>query len=132
MLTITSELIARILEQGQKAKPLEACGYLAGIDGQITEIYPLTNIDQSPEHFSLDPKEQFAAIKAARGAGLEILAVYHTHPQSPARPSAEDIRLAYGPNIIYLIVSLLPEEVRTRAFKITNGQVTEEKLTIKE
>jgi proteasome lid subunit RPN8/RPN11 len=54
----------------------------------------------------MEPREQFAVVKDIRSASLEILAIYHSHPATPARPSTEDIRLALTPDVIYVIVSL--------------------------
>jgi proteasome lid subunit RPN8/RPN11 len=126
MLVINKDIIDKIMEQGRREAPLEACGYLAGKDEKIVKYYPMKNIDKSTDHFSLDPKEQFAVIKDVRGEGLELIAVYHTHPKSYARPSSEDIRLAYDPNIIYIIVSLLDNAVR--AYRIIKGVVSEEEV----
>ena len=78
----------------------------------------MTNADHSPEHFSFDPKEQFAAFREARAQGLEICAVYHSHPASPARPSAEDLHLAYDPHLLYVIASLADGKEDLKAFKI--------------
>jgi len=83
--------------------------------------HALTNIDHSNEHFSFDPAEQFQVFRSARSEGLEILANYHSHPETPSRPSVEDIRLAYDPNILYLIVSLAAEVPVLKAFNIQNG-----------
>ena len=107
----------------KKEAPLEACGYLAAKDGMIAALYALTNIDKSGEHFSFDPKEQFAAVRDARTKGLEICAVYHSHPASPARPSEEDIKLAHDPQMLYVIVSLAQEREDVRAFRIKNKSV---------
>jgi len=103
---IPKTIIETIFAQGERESPNEACGYLAGTNGEVRKAVPMTNVDHSPEHFSLDPREQFAALRQSRGEGLDILAVYHTHPASPARPSAEDIRLAYDPATVYVIASL--------------------------
>jgi proteasome lid subunit RPN8/RPN11 len=81
----------------------------------------MTNIDHSPEHFSFDPKEQFAAVRYARMSGLEIIGNWHSHPQSPSRPSQEDIRLAYDPTISYWILSLADVQPVFNAFLIQNG-----------
>jgi [CysO sulfur-carrier protein]-S-L-cysteine hydrolase len=106
------------------------CGYLAGNDRQVTRHYKLTNIDHSPEHFSFDPAEQFQVVRETRKEGLEILANYHSHPETPARPSVEDIRLAYDPNISYVIVSLAAGQSDVKSFRIQNGVVEKEEIQV--
>jgi proteasome lid subunit RPN8/RPN11 len=56
------DIIDIIFAQGVKEAPNEACGYLAGRDETVAKMIPLTNADHSPEHFSLDPREQFAVV----------------------------------------------------------------------
>ena len=124
--TITEIAYQSILAQAQKDAPVESCGYLLGPDKETaTENFPMTNIDHSEEHFSFDPKEQFAAIKYARQQGLKIVGNWHSHPASPSRPSEEDKRLAYDPNILYFILSLAAEKPVLNAFCIAEGEVTE-------
>ena len=130
MLQIKKHIIQQIIVNAQKDLPNETCGYLAGNNGVITEIYPLTNIDHSPEHFSFDPYEQFATVKDARNKGLDIIANYHSHPSTPARPSVEDIRLAFDSTIRYFIVSLATEIPDVKAFIIKDGIVEKEPLEV--
>ena len=111
-LRIPRHLLGGMEEQGRREAPLEACGYCAGRDGLVHEILYLRNVDQSAEHYSMEPREQFAAVKMARAKGLELLGVWHTHPASAARMSQEDIRLANDPNSIYLILSLLTGDLK--------------------
>ena len=77
--------------------PNESCGLLAGTEEDeeitVTKVYLLTNVDASREHFSMDPKEQLAALKDARANGYKIIGNFHSHPESPSRPSEEDKRL---------------------------------------
>jgi proteasome lid subunit RPN8/RPN11 len=113
-----------IIRQAQEELPNEACGLLTGRDAIVEKRYPLTNIDSSPEHFSFDPQEQFNVLKAARAEGQKILANYHSHPATPARPSQEDIRLAYDPNVVYIIASLAAETPDIKAFRIRGGEAT--------
>lgn len=127
---ISKKIINKIYDHGRKEAPIEACGYLAGINNEVVNYYPMHNIDQSNEHFTFDPQEQFDVMKKVRTEQLEVLAVYHTHPESPARPSAEDIRLAFDPGIVYVILSLLEDKKNIKAYKIIKGQVTEKKLII--
>lgn len=123
-ITITRDAYNSILAQARQDAPVESCGYLLGTDKEnATENYAMTNIDHSEEHFSLDPKEQFAAIKYARQNGLKVVGNWHSHPASPSRPSLEDIRLAYDPSILYFILSLAAEEPVLNAFRIQQGEV---------
>lgn len=122
-----------IISYAQKKLPNEACGLLAGrIENDIKiieEVYYLTNIDQSPEHFSMDPKEQFAAIKDIRSKDWQLLGNFHSHPSSPSRPSQEDIRLAFDPEASYFILSLQDKDKpMLKSFRIKDKAASEEEL----
>ncbi|MDD4972064.1 MAG: M67 family metallopeptidase [Paludibacter sp.] len=121
MIRIPKHIYDGIVLQAKLELPNEACGLLTGKEGNVVKQHVLTNIDQSPEHFSFDPAEQFQVLRSARTEGLEIIANYHSHPETPSRPSVEDIRLAYDPTILYLIVSLAAEIPVLKAFSIQNG-----------
>jgi len=108
-LEIPENIFDQIIQQAKEEAPIEACGVLAGIDNKVEQIYKMTNADQSNDHFMMVPEEQFKVSKDIRAAGLKMLAIYHSHPESPARPSQEDIRLALTPDVIYVIVSLQDE-----------------------
>ncbi|MDH5719623.1 MAG: M67 family metallopeptidase [Spirochaetia bacterium] len=131
MITINKKIAERLFEQAKEGLPNEVCGYLAGKDGEVHEHYELENIDKSPEHFSMNPKEQFRAVKDAREKGYEILSCYHSHPETPARPSEEDIKLAYDSKIIYLIISLAGQNQEMKAFEIKDKNVKEIEVVIK-
>ena len=130
MIAIKKDVLEKIIAHAKKDLPNEACGYLAGSDGVVTCSYQLTNVDHSPEHFSFDPSEQFKTLKDARNKGLQILANYHSHPSTPARPSIEDIRLAYDPDISYVIISLANNEPSIKSFIIRDGKVEPEDIKI--
>ena len=130
-----SEDYKAILEHARKELPNEACGLIAGkLDGDnkiIKKVYFLTNIDHSNEHFSLDAKEQLAAIKDMRSNELVPLGNWHSHPESPSRPSDEDKRLAYDSKASYLILSLMDNENPVlNSFKIEGNNAEKENLVI--
>lgn len=127
---MSKRILEAICKRAEEETPLEACGYLAGKDGIATTHYKMTNMDRSETHFSFDPREQFRVIKTVRASGLEIIAAYHSHPESPARPSKEDIRLAHDSSIIYVIVSLENGEKTCGAYTIKDGTVTLEPLEL--
>ena len=122
---IPQNIIDELIKQARQDAPNESCGYLLGSDGVVTENYWMENIDHSPEHFSFAPRDQFTALRYARQKGLKILANWHSHPASPSRPSAEDLRLANDPTIRYAILSLLDGKPSLNSFKILNGEVVD-------
>jgi len=130
MLKIYQKIVDEIYRHALKEAPLEACGYLAGRKNIITKNYPMTNIDESKVHFTFDVNEQFRVIRDVRSNGLEVIAVYHSHPNSPARLSEEDIRLANDPDIYYIVVSAVRSNLDIRSFKIKDGVIKVEKLKV--
>jgi len=121
-----------IAAHARDSLPNEACGLIAGYIVNdiktINKIYLLSNSDNSPEHFSIDPKEQLAAVKDMRANGIVPLGNFHSHPATPARPSEEDIRLSYDPKASYLILSLAEETPILKAFGVISGEVTSQTL----
>ena len=135
MITISENDYKKILAHAESVLPEEACGLIAGEitdSGKvIKKVYLLTNIDHSNEHFSLDPKEQLTAIKDMRTNGLTPLGNWHSHPESPSRPSDEDKRLAYDSKASYLILSLMDRENPVlNSFRIEGDKADNEGLII--
>ncbi len=122
-MNIPQHIIDELIEQAERDAPIESCGYLMGTGDNVSENYPMENVDHSAEHFSFAPRQQFAALRHARSKGLTILANWHSHPASPSRPSQEDLRLAQDPSIRYAILSLLGGEPRLNSFRIVRGEV---------
>ena len=130
MIKIPRSAYDAMIAHALKDTPIEACGYLAGINGEVAYDIPMKNTDASNEHFSFDPQEQFDAFKKTQKEELRLIAVYHSHPETPARPSEEDIRLAFDPNVSYIIVSLASETPDVKSFIIKNKTVEKEEIVI--
>ncbi len=133
-LTIKETDIKLMVEHAREGLPNEACGLIAGTmesdNKTIQKVYLLSNPDQSPEHFSIDPKEHLSAIKDMRANGWLPLGNFHSHPSTPARPSKEDIRLAYDPFASYLILSLAEDVPVLKAFGITGDVVAQQEIVV--
>ena len=136
MLTMKKADYEKILAHAKENLPEEACGLIAGTkDGDkkiIEKVYLLENVDHTNEHFSMNPKDQLAAVKDMRANGYVLLGNFHSHPESPSRPSEEDKRLAYDSKVNYLILSLMDQEHPVlNAFVIDEEKnVTKEELII--
>jgi proteasome lid subunit RPN8/RPN11 len=127
MLRMPRKIGDAVIAHAREGFPLEVCGILGGKEGAVSSFHRMTNTDRSNEHFMMDPREQFAVMKELRAKGLEMLAIYHSHPESPARPSTEDIRMALTPNVSHVIVSLMePDNPVIKSFRIIAGRVEPE------
>lgn len=131
MISLSKENYIKLIDHSKKEFPIECCGLLGGKTDEdkilIKEVYSLYNIDQSSEHFTIDPKDQFETIKEIRKKGYTLIGNYHSHPYTPSRPSEEDKNLAFDYELVYAIISLEEKEPVLNFFKI-NPTKTIEKL----
>lgn len=122
-----------LIEHARAQRPEEACGILAGkSDGTVTRVFPMENAEHSRTFFMMDSGEQFRVFDEMERENIELVAIFHSHPDTEAYPSARDLELAFYPDSVYLIVSLANEEPVSRAFKITDGKVRETEILIDE
>lgn len=105
----------------------EYCGLLAGGAGVITHVFPARNAAPNPATaYEIAPIDVFRIVREMREAGLELLGIYHSHPNGKNQPSPRDIESAYYPDVAYFIISPLPGAARpVRAFSIRDGRATE-------
>jgi proteasome lid subunit RPN8/RPN11 len=131
ILTIPEQIMTDMILHCELALPNEACGILAGCGGEVSTIYTVTNIDPSPVSYLMDTKEQFRIMKDMREKGLSMLSIFHSHPSSPAYPSAKDVSLAFYDDCIYIIISFIESEPVIKGFKIKDAKVEDIAVVIK-
>ena len=124
-------LYRQILGHLEDVIPEEGCGLIGGTNGTAQMVYPVRNSLASPIAYEMDRVEQLEAMLDLEQRGLDLLAIYHSHPHGPAEPSAMDISMAYYPEAAYLIMSWDGNHKLTaRAFFIVDGKVTEQELIL--
>jgi len=123
-ISIQQSHVDEILDHARREAPHECCGLIGGRDSQTQTVYPLRNVAFEPlVTYEAAPEDLFAAQRAMRECGEQLLAVYHSHPRSEdPTPSSTDVRLAYYPSAVYLIVGLGKEEPCLRAFHISERE----------
>ncbi|MBQ8947800.1 MAG: M67 family metallopeptidase [Lachnospiraceae bacterium] len=128
------DLFNSIAGYAREHLPKESCGLIAGHTDDrgrhIDKIYFLPNVDDACDHFSMDPKDQLEAVKDMRKNGYVPLGNWHSHPDTPSRPSNEDVSLAYDPGASYVIISFMADSPVINSFHIADGTVTKEDLRI--
>ena len=125
LISITKEQVSEIIAHAREAAPHECCGLIGGTaDGVARSIYRARNIAANPlVTYEAAPEDLFAAQRKMRERGEELIAIYHSHPRSSdPQPSATDVRLAYYPSAVYLIVGLENYEPCLRAFRISESE----------
>ena len=126
-------LFKEIVEQGLREFPNECCGVIAAEGGAPVKVFPMRNVDASPVTYRLDPKEQLRVWDEMDEQGWELWAIYHSHTHSEAYPSETDRRQAFYPDSLYMVLSLSDRENPVlRAFRIEEGEIAEEEVTISE
>ena len=122
---IQLHVLAGITGHARDAAPLECCGLLAGKDELIDEYIRTDNVRASEVAYQVDPVEHIAAMKSLRVRGRVILGAYHSHPRTPAVPSATDLAEAHDAALLYVIVSLGDERPDIRAYRLQGGTFVE-------
>ncbi len=130
MIMLPKEFAQEMFAQAKEKAAYEACGIIAGKGGRAVKLYLTANAEHSETTYRLEPEEQYKIFMEMEEKGWELWAIYHSHPAFPAYPSARDIKQAYFPEALYIIVSLAQEEPEIRAFRIVEGEVREEEVVI--
>ena len=130
MLRIAQRLYDEMITHCRREVPREACGLLEGRDGVVARVRPMTNVDQSPISYTMDPLEQLRAQKAMRAEGHQLLGIYHSHTASPAYPSQTDVQLATYPDVLYVVASLATQPPTANAFRMRDGRIIEDDLQV--
>ena len=124
----------RVVAQARAEAPQECCGLLAGSrNGGVllaAEAFPLVNQLGSPTRFVSEPDSLFRALKSARAQGLEVVAIYHSHPEGPPVPSRTDLEWRWAPGVADLIVGLSGAVPVGRAWDLHVAPVAELALEI--
>jgi proteasome lid subunit RPN8/RPN11 len=123
VISIKQTHVDEIVSHALDVAPHECCGLIGGNDARAQTVYPLRNVATDPfVTYEAAPEDLFAAQRAMRDRGEQLLAIYHSHPRSnDPQPSETDVRLAYYPAAVYFIVGL-GDEPCLRAFRISERE----------
>ena len=117
---LSEQQFEEIVAHAREAAPHECCGLIGGVSDQARTVYRTRNIAVDAHvTYEAAPEDLFAAQRAMRARGEQLIAIYHSHPRAKdPEPSPTDVRLAYYPSAVYLIVGLANHEPCVRAFQI--------------
>jgi len=119
-----------LVAHARRVRPLECCGLLVGTARDVAFAIPMDNIESSRVRYRIDDRAHIEVRRVLRRfvPPLAIRGVYHSHPAGDARPSETDVRDAFYPEWIHVIVGLGRKRPSVRAFQIRRGRVRELKV----
>jgi [CysO sulfur-carrier protein]-S-L-cysteine hydrolase len=126
VLSLPMPLWERVVAHCIDGLPLEACGLLAGREGQVLEVFPTANAARSARIYTVEPRDLLRADREAEAAGHSLIGVWHSHTHTAAYPSPTDIDQAPDPDWHYVLVSLSDAEPVLRSYRIVAGRAQEE------
>lgn len=129
-ISIDARVIEDVIAHAEQDAPNECCGLLVGGSQVIDEAVRTTNLERGPARYRVDPAEHLALVKRLRGTGREVVGAYHSHPTTPAVPSASDVGEAFYPEFVYVIVSLVGTDPEVRAWRILGAEVIEQQILV--
>lgn len=132
VLQLTQRTWLEIVAEAWRAYPLEACGLLIGEPGgsRVERFVAITNADASSRVYTLDSREYLRATRQAEDEGLDIVGVLHSHTHTAAYPSPTDVDKAQVPQWHWAIVSLAGGAPELRSFRIEDGGIREEHVSL--
>ena len=133
MLEIDQAHIDAVIAHARRDHPDEACGVIAGPAGsdRPERFIPMVNAARSPTFYEFDSMDLLKLYREMDSRDEEPIVVYHSHTATEAYPSRTEISYASEPNAHYLLVSTRdPDSAEVRSFRIVDGVVTEEEVTI--
>jgi proteasome lid subunit RPN8/RPN11 len=156
VLVFPEALRQELIDHARQGDPDEVCGMLAGHGDQIERVFRVRNVadeitadrdvfqdrethvataGRRPVHYYMDPLDQLRVYREIDDLDLDVVAYYHSHTHTEARPSATDIRLAHDSSAVWVLVSLT-DQPAVRAWRINkadpmdeNGNLTEVPLS---
>jgi proteasome lid subunit RPN8/RPN11 len=135
VLVIRADLVEAMVAHARADHPDEACGVLAGPEGsdRPERHVAMVNAERSPTFYRFDAQEQLKVWRAMDDADEVPVVIYHSHTATEAYPSRTDVNLAAEPDAHYVLVSTRdPGQDEVRSYRIVDGVVTEERVTIVE
>ncbi len=130
MVRIPKTIFQEMVDHALRQAPLECCGILAGRGRTVRRMYEMRNTDRSRTTYFMAPEEQLEVFREMEKEGLDMVAIYHSHPHTIPFPSERDVRLAFYPDVACIIISLKDGETSVKAFRIGKEAISIEPIRV--
>ena len=94
-----------LTEHAENEEPNESCAILFGKDSLVSEVFLTKNIEESPVNFTISNEQLIEGYKIAEEKRVEVIGVFHSHPNSDAYPSNTDKKFMQSNPVVWVIYS---------------------------
>jgi proteasome lid subunit RPN8/RPN11 len=122
-ISLTAGQIEELVSIAKDVLPDESCALLLGENNAVVEILPMRNVDESPVTFSIESTELVDAYNLAESKGLQVIAIFHSHPAQPS-PSSTDIKFMEINPVVWLIYSTTERQLKAYVYDDYVKEVT--------
>jgi [CysO sulfur-carrier protein]-S-L-cysteine hydrolase len=131
MIRIPRDIFEGMIDHAREEFPLECCGILGGKGETVQKAFGLQNAEKSPIRFSISPQEQLKFFDEIERQSIEMIAIYHSHPDSIPFPSETDVNMAFYPEVSSVIISLKESDNPVvKAFRIEKEAIRLEEIEV--
>ena len=130
MVRIPKTIFQEMVNHALREAPLECCGILAGKGRTVRRMYEMRNTDGSRTSYLMPPEEQLEVFREIEKERLDMVAIYHSHPHTIPFPSERDVRLAFYPEVVYIIISLREGRTSVKGFRIGKDAIYIEPIRV--
>jgi len=130
MMRVPETIFKKMVDHALREAPLECCGMLVGKGRTVHRIYEMRNADRSRVSYFMVPEEQLEVFMEIERDGLDLVAIYHSHPHTIPFPSEKDVRLAISPDVSYIIISLKDGETSVKGFRMGKEAISIEPIRL--
>ncbi len=128
---IPQEIFQRLIDHARRESPLECCGILGGKGETVQKAFEIQNTERSPIRYLMSPQEQLKVFEELEKESIEMIAIYHSHPDSMAFPSETDVKMAFYPEVVSIIISLKDEKnPAVKAFLISSEAISPQPIEV--
>jgi len=114
----------KILSQySENQKPNEACAILFGRKNEVLDIFLTENVDESPINFTISNEQLIEGYRIAEEREMEVIAIFHSHPNSDAYPSSTDKKFMQSNPVIWIIYSGINKNFRAHVLESDSVEI---------
>jgi proteasome lid subunit RPN8/RPN11 len=124
-LFIPGELQDTMLEHVISCLPEEACGMIGGQDDRVQLVLPAVNELHSPTAFRMAASDLVKHFYQLEEQNLDLIAIYHSHPNGPVVPSDQDLQEFNYPGVYYLIWAPIHGNWQMKGYRLDRKEYQE-------